>query len=198
MESSIERISSVECRVRVKLPWAEVAPRLNDKMKNVGRSARVKGFRQGKVPRAMLERMYGRSVREELARDLVQETFQTAVGQHETNPLTNPVVENSKLDEGEGFEYAARFEVAPEIEVKDYEGIEVRRRPSKIADDAVDKALEAKQKELVEIRPIEDDSRTETRAGDVWIMDLEGTFGEQSLSRKDLRVELDAEGPQPV
>jgi trigger factor len=195
MESSIERISPVECRVTVKLPWEQVGPRLNDKLRSVGRSARVRGFRPGKVPRAMLERMYGRTVREELARDLVQETFQTAVGQHETNPLTNPVVENSKLDEGTSFEYAARFEVAPEIEVKDYEGIEVRRRPSKVADGAVDTALEEKQKELVEIRPIEGD-RAETQAGDIWTLDLDGTFGEQALTRKDLRVELGADGPE--
>jgi trigger factor len=197
MESSIEKISSVEARVTVTLGWDEVGPRLNDKMRDVGRNARVRGFRRGKVPRAMLERMYGRSVREELARDLVQETFQTAVAKHETNPLTQPVVENTKLDEGTSFEYAARFEIAPDIEVKDYEGIEVRRRPSVIADGAVDEALEAKQKELTEIRPIEGD-RADTQKGDVWTVDVEGSFADQPLSRKDVRIEIGAEGPEFV
>ena len=195
METRIEELSPVECRVHVTIPWDQVSKRIDEKMRDLSRQARVPGFRPGKVPRPMLERMYGKGVREELARDLVQETFETAVGKHDKNPLTQPVLESSVMDKGEAFKYQARFEVMPKLEVKDYEGIEVRRRPAKVEDSAVDKALEAKQTALIEIRPIAEDSkRTKTQKGDVWTMDVEGTFGEQKISRKDVRVEIGAEG----
>lgn len=191
MDSRIEQISPVECRVHVEIPWDQVSKRLDQKMRDLGRNARLPGFRRGKVPRHMLERLYGKGVREELANDLVQETFQTAVVSHERNPLTQPVLESSVIEKGEGFKYAARFEVMPELEVKDYEGIEVRRRPAKVEDSAVEEALLAKQKELIEIRPLpEDIDRKATEAGDVWTLDVKGTFGDQEIERKDVRVEI--------
>ncbi len=191
MDSRIEQISSVECRVHVTIPWDQVSQRLDQKMRELGRNARLPGFRRGKVPRHMLERLYGKGVREELANDLVQETFDTAVSKHDRNPLNQPVLESSVIEKGEGFKYAARFEVMPEIEVKDYEGIEVRRRPAGVEDSAIEDALLAKQKELIEIRPLaEDIDREDTQAGDVWTVDVKGSFGDNEIERKDVRVEI--------
>ena len=191
MQSSIERISSIECRVKVEIPWTEVSGRLDDKMRDLRRRARLPGFRAGKVPPNVLERMYGKSVRQELANDLVQETFQTAVSQHETMPLTQPVVETHTLEKGQPFTYAARFEVPPKIEPKDYQGVPVRRRPVVIDEDKVNAELERKREQLTELRPLpEDHGRTKTEPGDVWTVDLEGTLGSQRISRKDVRVDI--------
>jgi trigger factor len=194
MESSIERIGPVECRVKVEIPWTDVSPRLDTKLRDLRSRARVPGFRPGKVPPQVIERMFGKSIRDELARDLVNETFQTAVTQHETVPLTQPVLEESSLDRGQPFTYAARFEVPPAIVPKDYEGVEVRRRPSVVDEAKVDAELERKRSELVEMRPLpEDEKRTATQALDVWTVDIDGTLGEQRVNRKDLQVEIGAE-----
>lgn len=190
MESNIERISPVECRVHVEIPWAAVGPRLEGKMRDLRNRVNLPGFRRGKVPTQMLERMYGRSVRDELARDLVQETFQTAVVQHETNPLTQPAVESMQLEQGQSFQYAARFEVAPEVAPKDYEGIEVERVKQTITDDRVMQTLEEKRLEFVEISPIQDEKRTKSQEGDVWTVDLTGSFGDSEIERKDVRIEI--------
>jgi trigger factor len=191
MQSSIERISSIECRVKVEIPWSEVSGRLDDKMRDLRRRARLPGFRPGKVPPAVLERMFGKGVRQELANDLVQETFQTAVTQHETMPLTQPVVETSSLEKGQPFTYAARFEVPPKIEPKDYVGVPVRRRPAVAAQDKVQAELDRKREELTELRPLPDEpGRTKTQPGDVWTVDVEGALGDQRISRKDVRVDI--------
>lgn len=194
MESNIERINAVECRVRVEIPWTDVSGRLTTKMADLRRRARIPGFRPGKVPPQVLERMFGKSVREELARDLVQETFETAVTQHNATPLTQPVLEESSLDKGKPFVYAARFEVPPQIEPKDYTGVPVRRRPA-VADEAKVKAeIEAKQAELTELRPLpEGETRELTQAGDVWTVDVDGTLGAQHVNRKDVSIEIGAE-----
>ena len=193
MESSIERIGAVECRVKVEIPWADVSPRLDNKLRDLRRRARVPGFRPGKVPPQVIERMFGKSIRDELARDLVQETFQSAVSQHETVPLTQPVLEESSLDKGKPFTYAARFEVPPSIEPKDYEGVAVRRRPAVVDEEKVTAQLTAKQNELIEMRPLpENTDRKVTQALDVWTVDVDGTFGEQHINRKDLQIEIGA------
>ncbi len=191
MESQIERISAVECRVRVQIPWDEISSRFATKLRELQTKARIPGFRPGKVPQPMLERMFGKSMRDELARDLVDETFQAAVTQHAKVPLTQPVLEEGTLNKGEAFVYAARFEVPPEITPKDYTGVAVRRRPA-VADEAkVDAQLKAKQDELTELRPLpEGTTRTITQAGDVWTVDLDGTLGAMKISRKDLRVDI--------
>ncbi len=191
MKSSIERISSVECRVKVEIPWADVSGRLTDKMRDLRRRARLPGFRPGKVPPAVLERQFGKGVREELAGELVQETFQNAVTEHETQPLTQPVLEDSKLEKEQPFTYEARFEVRPELEPKDYVDVEVRRRPAVVDEAKVAADLERRQEALTELRPLPEDlERTDTEAGDVWTIDVEGTLGSQRVSRKDVRVDI--------
>ena len=191
MESSIERISAVECRVKVEIPWSDVSGRLTDKMRDLRRRARLPGFRAGKVPPQVLEKRFGKGVREELAGELVQETFQTAVTEHEAQPLTQPVVEESSLEKEQPFRYQARFEVRPEIEPKDYTGVAVRRRPAVVDASKVDADLAARQEKLTELRPLPEDSdREDTAEGDVWTIDVEGTLGEQRVSRKDVRVDI--------
>ncbi len=187
MDSQIEQITPVECRVRVTVPWTAVGPRLDTKLRDLGKRARVPGFRPGKVPPRVLEKMFGKSARAELANELFQETFQTAMTTHEARPLTQPVLESSTLEKGEDFVYAARFEVAPKIEPKDYKGVPVRRRPAVVDEDKVKAELAKKQEELTEIRPIEGD-RTVTQPGDVWTIDIDGTIGEEPLKRKDLEI----------
>lgn len=193
MDSQIEQITPVECRVRVSLPWSEVGPRLDDKLRNLGKKARVPGFRPGKVPTRVVEKMFGKSARSELASELFQETFQTAMTTHSANPLTQPVLESSSLEQGDGFAYSARFEVAPNIEPKDYKGIPVRRRPSQSDEAKLEAELEKKREEFTELRPIETEgegARTVTEAGDVWTVDVEGTIGSERISRKDVEIKI--------
>ncbi|MBL9106568.1 MAG: trigger factor [Myxococcales bacterium] len=191
METQLERISAVECRVRVQIPWEEISPRFNQKLRELQGKARLPGFRPGKVPPAMVEKLFGKGVREELARDIVQETFQTAVTRHEKVPLTQPVLEEgTSVNRGEAFKYAARFEVPPDLQPKDYTGVPVRRRPA-VADEAkVESMLKAKQDELTVLKPIE--SERQTQAGDVWTVDIDGTLGNQKVSGKDIKIEIGA------
>lgn len=190
METQLERISAVECRVRVQIPWEEISPRFDQKLRELRGQAKLPGFRPGKVPPQMVERLFGKGVREELARDIVQETFQSAVTKHDKVPLTQPVLEEGTLTKGETFVYAARFEVPPDIQPKDYTGVPVRRRPSVVDETKVDAQLKAKQDELTEVRPIAEGTERETRAGDVWTLDIEGKLGDVNLSRKDLKLEI--------
>jgi trigger factor len=199
MDSTIERLSPVECRVNVEIPWSDVAGKFNDKLRDLRRRARIPGFRPGKVPPNLIEKMFGKSLRAELAQDLVQETFQTAVANHDTTPLTQPVLESHSLEKGKPFTYAARFEVTPELEPKDYTGVPVRRRPAVIDESKLEAELARRQEQLTELRPLpEDPGRTKTEKGDVWTVDVDGSLGQQRIARKDVRVDIGEEGNEFV
>lgn len=190
MESQIERINAVECRVRVQIPWEDISSRFNVKLRELQTKARLPGFRPGKVPPQMVERMFGKSVREELAREVVAETFQAAVTRHAKIPLTEPVLEEGTLNKGEPFQYAARFEVPPDLAPKDYTGVPVRRRPAAADEAKLDAELKSKQDELTELRPVAEGEGRVTQPGDVWTLDLDGTLGPVKIGRKDLRVDI--------
>ena len=190
METQLEKINAVECRVRVQIPWEEISPRFDKKLRELQGQARLPGFRPGKVPPQMVERLFGKNVRDELARDIVQETFQSAVTQHNRVPLTQPVLEEGTLTKGQAFVYLARFEVPPEIQPKDYTGVPVRRRPAVVDATKVDALIKAKQDEATELRPLAEGSERPTHAGDTWTLDIEDTLGDVNVSRKDVRLEI--------
>lgn len=191
MQSTIERISPVECRVKVEIPWSEISGRLDTKMRDLRRRARLPGFRPGKVPPQVIERMFGKNIREELAEDLVGETFESATAEHQTTPLTRPVLESSHLADGEAFVYAARFEVRPDIQPQDYFGVPVRRRPAVVDESKVEAELAKLREQLTEFHPLpEPPGRELTEANDVWTVDVEGTIGTQRISKKDVKVTI--------
>ncbi|MEE9382738.1 MAG: trigger factor [Nannocystaceae bacterium] len=191
MESQLERISPVECRVRVQIAWDDVLPKHNRKLRELQTRVRMPGFRKGKVPPAVLERLYGAGMREELSRDLVSDTFKDAVAQHNTVPLTDPVLEKADFEKGQPFEYAARFEVTPQIQLKKYKGLSVRRRPASADPEKLEAHLVSKQEELAEIRPLPEAlDRETTQDGDVWTVDADGSFGSQHISVKDVDIEI--------
>lgn len=191
MSSQFERISPVECRVNVEVPWSDVSPRLQKKMKELRRSVRMPGFRPGKAPLRMLERMYGEGVRHEVAQELVEATFKEAASEHQTVPLTEPRVDEHSYDEGKLFRYQARYEVAPVIEPKDYSGVPVFKLKVEADEEQVSSWLEDKRFELSELRPIEEERVTQD--GDVWTIDIDGKWQDIDLSRKDVKVEMGKE-----
>lgn len=192
MASQFERISPVECQVKVEVPWSDVSPRLSKKLSDVRRRIRLPGFRPGKAPLRMVERMYGASVRHEVAEELVKNTFAGAAQEHDTVPLTEPRVEEHNYEEGKSFVYKARYEVAPVIEPKDYEGLEVFKLKVEVEEEKIEEWLKNKRLELSELHSVEDDRATQ--AGDVWVLDVAGQWGDMDLTRKDLAIDIGSEG----
>src|SRR5215471_14714124 len=83
MQITIEDISPVEKRVEFEVPWSDVAPKLDKAYGALRRDVRMPGFRPGKVPRALLEKMYKQQVEEEVARDLIERSLGQAIQENQ-------------------------------------------------------------------------------------------------------------------
>jgi len=161
--------------------------------RDLAKSARVKGFRPGKAPRAVLERLYGASVQEEVERLLVSQTLPAAVDRSGIVPVIEPDIETEPLEPGRAFRYTAQVEVKPEVELPDLEGLPARRPLVQVRDDEVETELESLRQRRA---PLEDEPE-EARAGQgsILTLDYEGRIDGRPFeggSAEAAQVELGA------
>lgn len=111
--------------------------------RDLAKQVRVRGFRPGKAPRSVLEKLYGASVTEQVEHALVAQTLPDAVEQSGLRPVTEPDIDASPLRDDTAFQYTARVEVRPEVVLPETRGLSGRRRKVEVQDADVDRELEA-------------------------------------------------------
>jgi trigger factor len=116
-------ISAVVRELSVEAPAERVDAAFVRVVRDLRKSARVKGFRPGKVPANVIKQLYGESLGEEIERQLVRETLADAVELAQLEPVVEPQIEAELPCEGKPFRYKARIEVKPAIELPDLEGL---------------------------------------------------------------------------
>jgi trigger factor len=197
MQITIEDLSPVEKRVEFELPWTDVAPKLDKAYDSLRKGVRLPGFRPGKVPRALLEKMYRRQVEDEVARELVERSIGQAIRENQIQPVAPPAVAEIEIKPGEPFKFSARVEVRAQVTPKDYAGVPVSRRPPKVTDEQVQEALEGYRRRMTQFKPVE--GRNETGPADLARVELSGRVGEHKIKRREVVVDLedDVGGPLP-
>ncbi len=197
MQVRIEDVSPVEKKMFVEIPWETVSQRLGNAYKELGKGVALKGFRKGKVPRPVLEQVYGQRVNAEVAYELVRESFFRANQEHQLAAVAEPRVEEAAaIKKGQPFTFAAIIEVRGEVTPQDYKGLAIEKRKLTIPETAVDEALAALRREHTELRPIE--GREVTAAGDIVGLSVSGTIGEHQINQPQFAVDLDDEEREPL
>ncbi len=121
----------------------------------IRKEAKIKGFRPGKAPRKLVERTYQDSIREELMQNVVAESFQQVLKDNSLYPLDRPMVEEVDLADDFSLKYKARFEISPEIELKQYKGFEIEKKIHKVTDEEIDKTIEDIREQQAHFEPKE-------------------------------------------
>jgi trigger factor len=197
MQITIEDISPVEKRVEFEVPWTDVAPRLDRAYNDLRKDVHLKGFRPGKAPRHVLEKLYRHRIEEDVARDLVEMSLVQAIRDKQIDPVAPPRVDKMELKSGEPFKFSARVEVRSQVEPKNYTGIPLERRAPKVTPEQLDEALTAYQKQLTTFAPVE--GRDVAQASDVLFVEVHGKVGEHKIKKNSVAVDLSDEtgGPLP-
>jgi trigger factor len=175
MKTALEVISPVKKKLLVEVEPEEVLRKVEETYKSLGKTAKVPGFRPGKIPRRILERQYGSQVAEEVARDLVRDTLPMAMDEQKTYPLTMPLVENGSVKGGEPFKYSAVLEVKPEFDLKDYTGLEVEKEIILVTEEDVEKQFEEIRKANGKVIAVE--GGRAAQESDFAIVSYEGSQG---------------------
>ena len=140
MEVTVESTGTLERRMRVELPIAPIEQQIDTRLNSVGRTAKIKGFRPGKVPAKVVRQRYGKQVREEVLGEVLKQSYSQAVTQEKLNPAGGPKIETEDGD-GKTFTFTATFEVMPEVALKDIEKIKVEMPEVSIGDEDIDDML---------------------------------------------------------
>ncbi len=197
MQVRIEDVSPVEKKLHVEVPWERVSEKLGNAYRELGKGVALKGFRKGKVPRPVLEQVYGQRVNAEVAYELVRESFFKAAEDHNLAAVAEPRVEEAApIKKGQPFSFRAIIEIRGEVVPQDYKELPIERRKLAIAESAVDEALAQLRREHTELRPVE--GRDVTAAGDIVGLSVTGTIGEHQINQPEFAVDLDDEEREPL
>jgi trigger factor len=142
MQVSVENIGTLERKLTVKFPAERFDSQVSARIAEMGRTARLKGFRPGKVPPAVIKQRFGEQVRGEVLSDLIGSTLREAVTQEKLQPIANPAIDTTGKPENGEIAYTATFEIMPEFPVVDVAALEITRPAARVTDADIDKMLE--------------------------------------------------------
>jgi trigger factor len=142
LDVSVEKAKGLERRLTVRVPSVEIEREIDARLAKMSKTARIKGFRPGKVPAKVVRQRYGVQIRQEVLSDVIRSSFSRAVSEARINPAGGPAIEPLGGTDGEHFSYRATFEVYPEIKLKALEGLTFERPLVEITDTDVDDMIE--------------------------------------------------------
>ncbi|HKE93714.1 MAG TPA: trigger factor [Povalibacter sp.] len=172
MQVSVEATGALERRMEVQVPAERVEKAVDERLKSMSRTVRLKGFRPGKVPVNVVRQQFGQQVRQEVLGDVVQSTFAEAVSQQNLTPATGPRIEPISTAQGSDLKYRAVFEIFPQVELKGLESIEISRPVAAVTTADVDAMI----LNLRQQRPVFTAVERESRDTDRVTVDFEGSI----------------------
>ncbi len=156
----------------VELPAEQVNQEVEKRLKTISRTAKVDGFRPGKVPLSVIRKRYLDQVLMEVHGELIQSTYFDALGQEKLQPAGDPLIEPVQKQPGEGFGYTAIFEVMPEIELGDMADQAIQRPVAEVSDEDVSQMIEKLRKQ----RTTWNDVERKSEDGDQVTINFKGTI----------------------
>jgi trigger factor len=155
MQVSIENVGKLGRKLTVRLPAQELEDKVRSRIQETGRSARLKGFRPGKVPTKVIEQRFGRQIRGEVLSEMIGSSFQQAVSQEKLRPAVQPAIQTTGTPTNGEIEYTATFEVMPEIGKIDISGLEIVKPTASVTDADIDQMIETLRQQRRTFAPVE-------------------------------------------
>jgi len=172
MQVKVEDLSAVKKVLHIEIPEKDVVNELDKAYKDLKKNAKVKGFRPGKTPRTVLERLYKKDVNADVSSKLIQESLIDAIKEAELKIVGRPEIEPPIADGKGPYKYDATVEIEPEIEAVDFKGLTLKKNLYKVNAEEIDTQLKMLQKNLAQQKTLEEDRPAQE--GDFVLIDYEG------------------------
>ena len=163
MQFTVKSTGGLERRIEVQIPHTRVAGEVDRRLRDLSRTANVRGFRKGKVPLPVIKRQFGTQVHGEAVDQLIRQGYSDAVAKEKLRPAGGPRIEPIQLEPGDDLKFAAIIEVLPDVTVKPVDALALERPTVDITDTDVDAMLESMRRQRLNYSPVERASRTGDR-----------------------------------
>ncbi len=174
----VESTGKLERKMRVELPAERVEKEVDTRLKSVGRTVKIKGFRPGKVPPTVVRKHYGVQVRQEVLSELMSKSYSDAIAQENLQPVAQPTIEPEVAENGSDFAFVATFDVLPEVQLKNLEKIKVKKPEVEIGDEDSEDMIMNLRKQRATWNAV----ARESAKGDRVIVDFDGRIKDEPIS----------------
>jgi len=157
MQVTVTDVNSVKKKIQIEIPAEDVSKEVDAAYLELKKTAKIKGFRPGKAPRAFLERMFHKDVHADVTQKLIQKSLFDAIKQESIAFIGTPDLDPPELDPAAPYVYDVTVELKPELSPIAFEGVELKKTLYKMSEAEVDHQLEMVKKQLAEFVPIEED-----------------------------------------
>ncbi|MCM3743508.1 trigger factor [Sporosarcina luteola] len=156
----------------VEVPAETVDAAIDEAFKKVVKKVQAPGFRKGKMPRKMFERMYGvESLYNDALDIILPEAYSNALDEADVEPIAQPEIEIDEMEKGKALVFKAHVTLKPEVKLGEYKGLEVTRQETEVTDEEIEAQLKDRQSALAEM-VVKEDGAVEN--GDTVNLDFEG------------------------
>jgi trigger factor len=187
---SVENVSALERRLNASIPQQDIRGQVSARLKNIGRSVRIAGFRPGKVPAKVVEQFYGAQAWQDALNDALQRSFSEASQVNNLKVAGSPQFEVKTKDQNaEQIEYSATFEVYPDVVVGDLAEIPLERLVYEVTQADVDNTIAKVRKQHTVFEEVDRAAQVEDQVKIDFIGKLDGVPFEGGEA-KDLPVVL--------
>lgn len=191
MQVHVETINPVTKKVSFEIPADQVTAEIEKTYASIQKRAKLQGFRPGKAPLSLIKRTYSESMRDEVLRRFYEKTLFKTLSENKINPIDPPTIESDILVEGSSFKYSALVEVMPEIELKDYIGLEITKEAYAFDPETIEAEIKRMQENIAQLVPVDDDAVVEN--GHSVILDYSFSVEEcpeETTQAEDAQVEV--------
>ena len=173
MSTQVERLEHNMAKLTIEVPADEFAKALKAAYDKNKKSISIPGFRKGKAPMAMIEKMYGVGVfYEDAANIVIPEAYSKAADECELELVSRPEIDIVQIEKGKDFIFTAEVAVKPEVTLGDYKGVEVPKTVVEVTDEEVEAELKKEQEKNSRTIAVEDRA---VESGDIVTLDYEGS-----------------------
>jgi trigger factor len=156
VKSAVETLSPTRAKITVEVPFDELKGSLDAAYQEIAKQINIPGFRKGKVPPPVIDRQVGRgAVLDQAINEAVPRLYIEALQQNELQPLAQPEIEVTRLEDNETLEFTAEVDVKPNIEVPPYDGLEVTVDDVAVTDAEIDEQVESLRERFATLKDVE-------------------------------------------
>ncbi len=182
MQVSVESNSDIKRTLTITVPQEEVDAVTTKRYDEVKRTARIDGFRPGKIPMSVIKQKFGASIKAEALSEITQNFFYKAIMEEKLNPASQPVITPND-SAADGFEFSATFEVYPEIKINAFDNLELKKPVAVISDDDIDGMIEKLRTQKVEWKEV----KRKAKDGDRVTINFTGMVNDEAISEEPIK-----------
>ncbi len=171
MQTSVEKVGAIGRKMSVVVPADTVETAVQARLKQLSKRVKVQGFRPGKVPMKIVDQQYRGAATSDVLGDLIQSSLQEALAKEEIVPAVQPDIVPEPLEKGADFTYIASFDVYPEFEKLDLDGVSIERPESEVGDEDIDRVIDNMRKQQLTWEEV----KRKAKNGDRVLINFTGT-----------------------